>query len=202
MRINSNTCLLGDKVVLVPYRREHVPVYHAWMKDPFLQEATGSEPLSLEQEYAMQRSWAEDESKCTFIVLDCSALDTPGCGSHGGGMAGDVNLYFNDVEDTQAAEIEVMIAEPNSRGRGLGKEASMLTMAYAVAVLCVTSFRAKINYNNTPSLGLFAKLGYVEVSRSEVFRQVTLQLVIDDNCRNKFLETWADIKSSAYDATT
>lgn len=70
MRLNANTILEGEGVVLVPYRREHVVLYHTWMQDPVLQEATASEPLTLEQEYEMQASWARDEDKLTFIVLD------------------------------------------------------------------------------------------------------------------------------------
>ncbi len=36
MRINSNTKIVSDKVLLVPYKREHVPTYHQWMCDPEL----------------------------------------------------------------------------------------------------------------------------------------------------------------------
>lgn len=32
MRLNENTVLEGQQVVLVPYRVEHVAVYHAWMQ--------------------------------------------------------------------------------------------------------------------------------------------------------------------------
>ena len=39
------------------------------MQDPFLLEATASEPLSMEEEVAMQREWRDDEKKCTFIIL-------------------------------------------------------------------------------------------------------------------------------------
>ena len=31
MRDNANLVLNGDKVVLVPYKPEHVPLYHTWM---------------------------------------------------------------------------------------------------------------------------------------------------------------------------
>lgn len=44
-------------------------------------------------------------------------------------MAGDVNLFLNDTDDRQKAEIEVMIAEQKCRGRGLGRE-SVLAMIF------------------------------------------------------------------------
>lgn len=46
-------------------------------------------------------------------------------------MAGDVNLFLNDPDgDLGVAEMEVMVAEAGSRGRGLGKEAVRMMMAY------------------------------------------------------------------------
>lgn len=60
MRDNANLVIKGQRVLLVPYRWEHVPLYHAWMQDVTLQELTASEPLTLEEEYDMQLSWAHD----------------------------------------------------------------------------------------------------------------------------------------------
>ena len=40
----------------------------------------------------------------------------------------------------------------------------------------VTKFRAKVGEANAPSLALFAKLGYAHVSRSEYFKEETLEL--------------------------
>ncbi len=45
MKANSNLVIEGSAVMLVPYRHEHVELYHRWMADPFLQQTTESEPL-------------------------------------------------------------------------------------------------------------------------------------------------------------
>ncbi|CAD7702917.1 unnamed protein product [Ostreobium quekettii] len=168
MRQNYNTTVDGERVKLVPYRPEHVDVYHRWMADPWLQQATASEPLSLEEERRMQESWAEDPKKCTFILLDKT---------RGGAMAGDVNLFWND-EDPSCAEIEVMVAEEGSRRRGLACEALQLFMAYATRVLGVQRFVAKIGEDNVASIALFIKLGFSQNGRSPIFKEVHMELAI------------------------
>jgi hypothetical protein len=40
MRQNKTTAIVGEKVILVPYKREHVERYHEWMKDAYLQGKT------------------------------------------------------------------------------------------------------------------------------------------------------------------
>ena len=62
----------SDNVVLVPYLDEHVPRYNKWMQDPSILSLTGSEPLSLEEEYDMCRQWKEDNEKITYILLSPS----------------------------------------------------------------------------------------------------------------------------------
>ncbi|XP_072977279.1 GCN5-related N-acetyltransferase 9 isoform X2 [Typha angustifolia] len=172
----------GEKVILVPYMREHVPKYHEWMQDPALLLATGSEPLTLEQEYEMHLSWTQDPKKHTFIVLDKQLID----GSlvheqpHVEAMVGDVNIYMNDPDDQQVAEIEIMIAEPKSRGKGLGEESVLMMMVYAVETYGIQTFRAKIGESNTSSLKLFRKLGFLDSSYSEVFKEVTLELPVTE----------------------
>lgn len=70
MRKNWRTKIVGSKVLLVPYRRDHVGKYHEWMKSQELLELTGSEPLELQEEYDMQKTWRDSHDKCTFIILD------------------------------------------------------------------------------------------------------------------------------------
>lgn len=123
MRENQLTIIVGTNVILVPYEDFHVPKYHGWMKDPELQVQTASEALTLQEEYAMQRTWREDADKCTFIVLDrkkfenCpkkvdvaqsetrqnsdddDAINAPTQLREIDAMIGDVNLFFIEGED-------------------------------------------------------------------------------------------------------
>jgi len=115
MKLNYDTVLVGERCLLVPYRPEHVERYHSWMQDPDLLEATGSEPLSLREEYEMQASWRDDDAKCTFIVLarhllqesveaevkkgdDDSILANNFIQRSLGAMVGDVNLFLSEEE--------------------------------------------------------------------------------------------------------
>ncbi|WOK95465.1 hypothetical protein Cni_G04172 [Canna indica] len=177
-RAATKRILEGKKVILVPYMREHVPTYHRWMQDPALLAATASEPLTLDQEYQVHLSWTQDPLKHTFIVLDKQLIRggfVPG-DPHVEAMIGDVNIYMNDPDDLHMAEIEIMIADPKSRQKGLGKESILMMMAFAIQKYEIHTFRAKIGETNTASLNLFRKLGFVDSSYSEVFKEFTLEL--------------------------
>ncbi|XP_076886684.1 GCN5-related N-acetyltransferase 9-like [Bidens hawaiensis] len=182
--------LEGSKVILVPYMNQHVLTYHQWMQDPFLLQTTGSDPLTLEEEYQMQLSWTQDPLKCTFIILDKDLIS--GKFNHGDphveAMVGDVNIYMNDSEDSHLAEIEIMIAEPKSRGKGLGMESVLMMFVYAIEIHKINTFRAKIGDSNEASLNMFRKLGFKEVSHSEIFKEVTLELPVTAEKNKEFLQ--------------
>ncbi|CAE8610038.1 unnamed protein product [Polarella glacialis] len=159
-----------------------VPSYHAWMQDPELLELTGSEPLSLEEEYEMQSSWRDSDDKLTFIVLDRSL---PAAEGGLGSMAGDVNVFFNQVgldEDQEvevsyaAGEIEVMVAVTASRRRGLAGEALRLMAGYCAQQLGTRRFVAKIKDHNSASIALFESLDFQFVRHVQVFSEVVYQL--------------------------
>ncbi|KAH9604229.1 hypothetical protein KSS87_014522 [Heliosperma pusillum] len=221
----------GKKAILVAYMKEHVPKYHQWMQDPALLFATGSDPLTLDQEYHMHLSWSQDPLKRTFIVLDKEMIvgDFQHGEPHIEAMVGDVNIYMNDPEDPQLAEIEIMIAEPkrgcfmqlikdhkglfepfwlvphfpkpvislapsdidgykidvHSRGKGLGKEAVLMMMAFAIEKLAIHTFRVKIGESNQSSLYLFRKLGFEDTTFSEVFKEWTLELPLTNSKRDE-----------------
>lgn len=181
--------LEGEKAILVPYMVGHVAKYHEWMKDPSLLQATASEPLSLDEEYQMQISWTQDPLKRTFIVLDKQSVtgEFVHGDPHTEAMIGDVNVYMNEPDDPLTVEIEIMIAELESRGKGLGKEAVSMMMGFVIESLGIHTFRAKIGDSNEPSLNMFRKMGFKEISRSEIFREVTLELRVTEAKRCELL---------------
>jgi len=251
--------MVQGMAVLVPYRPQHVPRYHEWMRDPALLEATASEPLSLEEEYEMQSSWKDDDRKCTFIVLDRRAAAAAVAGlmndkknaaavvrakadtdtataaaavtdvglvvattvdgddddetfidSTLDAMVGDVNLFLSEEEEDEEkeerlvgdedgrgnseeeeeqrkqhqrgeqyrqAEVDIMIAEPSARRKGIGTEATILMMLYGALNLRVRRYFCKINETNGASISLFGDgLEFVRCGYAECFRQYEYEL--------------------------
>uniref|UniRef100_A0A2K5CXH5 Alpha/beta-tubulin-N-acetyltransferase 9 n=1 Tax=Aotus nancymaae TaxID=37293 RepID=A0A2K5CXH5_AOTNA len=193
MRLNQNTLLLGKKVVLVPYTSEHVPRYHEWMKSEELQHLTASEPLSLEQEYAMQRSWREDADKCTFIVLDAEKWQAQPGATEESCMVGDVNLFLTDLQDPTLGEIEVMIL-----GTGWVGVGTSLLAPLSSPLLDLTKFEAKIGQGNEPSIRMFQKLHFEQVAVSSIFQEVTLRLTMSECEHQWLLEQTSHVEEKPY----
>jgi len=172
------------------------------MKDPDLLEATGSEPLSLEEEISMQRTWYEDPKKCTFIVHNVETISQDitnivsnfSISENLSGMVGDVNLFLSDIDDEEnedtttspngeklprlQAEIDIMIAEKDFQKKGLGRAATCAMLLYGMKRLGIQRFFCKINEDNTASLNLFKSLGFIQREYVECFQQYELDLLI------------------------
>ncbi|TFY68859.1 hypothetical protein EVG20_g3379 [Dentipellis fragilis] len=119
-----------------PKRDAPAQTYHAWMQDPELRALTASEPLSLAEEHDMQQKWQTDQDKLTFIILARPETDAPASTPTPAQIAalpmvGDVNLFLKGApaDDDFEAEVEVMIADPAYRRRGLAHHALSLLLA-------------------------------------------------------------------------
>lgn len=108
-----------------------------------IQEATASEPLSIEEEYAMQRSWRQDADKLTFIacrpIAADSSINLSPENDSASNMIGDINLFLrvDDGDDGDAppeiiGEIELMIAEKVNQRRGFGKATLLAFLKYII----------------------------------------------------------------------
>ena len=187
MHDNAHLILVGERVRLVPYTHLHVETYHAWMQDEELLRLTCSEPLSIEEERANQISWCDDPSKVTFIVC---ALDAVTDSSDlTAGMCGDVNAFLSEVDvdeddggrGLQAAELEIMIADPTRRRSGFAREALQLFIHWLLGVKpSLQRLVAKITDDNVPSRKLFeGALGFTVFKHMPVFEQTELRIHAD-----------------------
>ncbi|KAG5983247.1 hypothetical protein E4U55_000471 [Claviceps digitariae] len=204
MRVNQGTAIKAGKVLLVPYEARHVPRYHTWMQDPAIQEATASEPLTLQEEYENQRSWRASPDKLTFIVCEAApAACAAGSGTiRAGGadaeewMRGDVNLFIYedeladpvDVDETRGlrGEIDVMIAEKGHWRKGYGRAAVEGLLVYVRRNLerilgeygggeaSMVGLMAKIKEGNGGSRALFEGLGFRQSGGVNYFGEVVM----------------------------
>ncbi|XP_014212001.1 N-acetyltransferase 9-like protein [Copidosoma floridanum] len=193
MKINKSTRIIGNNVILVPYKEHHVRRYHEWMESQELQRLTASEPLTLDEEYKMQQNWFEDKDKCTFIILNKHLFEKTA--DEIGAMIGDTNFYLNDPDNENFAEIEIMIAELSNRGKGLGWESVVLMMRYGIENLNIQKYTAKISMDNQISLKMFNKLGFVETSKSQVFQEVTVEKQVSSDWYNRLVAETAGMTS-------
>ncbi|KAL6830995.1 tRNA synthetases class I (M) domain-containing protein [Trichoderma sp. SZMC 28015] len=206
------------KALLVPYEAHHVLTYHEWMKDPAIQEATASEPMTLEEEYENQESWRTSHDKLTFIV--CEPLSRAASNENDEArqikaqvddspdkMKGDINffLYLADEDDDDevvepreastirlTGEVDVMIANTQHRGKGVGEAAVRSILAYIrrnlpeilkeyaqgeklnVEKVQLVGLMAKIKQENTGSRALFKKLGFKQEGEANYFGEVKM----------------------------
>jgi RimJ/RimL family protein N-acetyltransferase len=151
------------------------------MQDPTLQAATASEPLTLEEEYAMQRSWRNDHDKLTFIIClpvssDPASTSNIKAEEHDSSarMLGDINLFLfssepsgEDPKENMAqgvqGEIELMIADSSHQRKGFGRAA---LVAFLYHVLKNWSSISKEYLPNSPTKGN-GHLDYLRVKINE-----------------------------------
>ncbi|XP_053684123.1 alpha/beta-tubulin-N-acetyltransferase 9 [Sabethes cyaneus] len=181
MKINENLQIVGSNVVLVPYESKHVEKYHQWMQNEELQQLTASDPLSLDEEYEMQKSWREDDDKCTFLILDKAKLEQTDDEIQA--LIGDTNIFLLADEEgysEKTGEIEIMIAEQPARGKRYGWESTLLMLLFGMTYLHIHNYRAITKDTNIKAMQMFKKMGFNEVKRVPVFQEVTFERLVDD----------------------
>lgn len=194
MKLNWNSQIQGQKVILVPYCAHHVPKYHQWMKSEELQHLTGSEPLTFEEECQMQETWKNSDDKCTFIILHKDTFEETK--DEINAMIGDTNVF---LQEDNLAEAEIMIAESNFRGQKLGWESMILMLLYCMDHLpSIRTFQVKIKLDNEKSIAMFEKMHFIEESKSVVFQEVTMTAQVTDEWKQILKNSIGPYESSDY----
>ncbi|KAL7958862.1 acyl-CoA N-acyltransferase [Trichoderma compactum] len=215
MKVNQTKSISTSKALLVPYEAHHVLTYHEWMNDPAIQEATASEPMTLDEEYENQESWRTCHDKLTFIV--CEPLSGAASSENEEArqikaqvddspdkMKGDINLFLYLADDDEVVEpresstirltgeVDVMIANTQHRGKGVGEAAVRSMLAHIrrnlpeilkeyaqgekldVDKVQLVGLMAKIKQENTGSRALFKKLGFKQGGEANYFGEVKM----------------------------
>ncbi|EKM74964.1 hypothetical protein AGABI1DRAFT_47168 [Agaricus bisporus var. burnettii JB137-S8] len=172
MKENIDTVLLGNRVVLVPYRIHHVPKYHEWMLDPQLRDLTASEPLSLEEEYDMQQKWQNDEDKLTFIILARQADDQL---PNGLGLS---SLTAPVLPEDSKVKSLPMVGDVNLFLKGTRPGSAHSTVQAPLSltnIIAPDRLVVRISDSNEPSIRLFEKLGFKTTKKVEIFQEVEMR---------------------------
>jgi len=183
----TEAVLRGQRVVLVPSTSDHVEKYHQWMTDPKLLKDTGTNPLTLEEVYDMEKGWREDADKLTFIILangESEIAPLP--------MVGDANLFLKGKpgDEDFEAEVGIMIAEEAYQRRGFAQEALRLMLTYTTGSptsfscpplpatvpkppspfpILPESLVVRIAQDNVSSIKVFERLGFIETRGANAF---------------------------------
>ncbi|KAF9234622.1 GNAT domain-containing protein [Melanogaster broomeanus] len=183
----TEAVITGHKVVLIPSTPDHVEKYYQWMTDPKLLQDTGTDPLTLEEVYDMERGWREDADKLTFIIVANGEGDIASLP-----LIGDVNLFLKGRPEDKDFEVEVgvMIAEEAYQRRGFAREALGLMLTYTTGSpasfscpplsptvpeppspfpIPPESLVVRIAQDNVPSLKTFERLGFIETRGANAF---------------------------------
>lgn len=110
-------------------------------------------------------------------------------------LVGDTNLFMLENEDDElnpsfgddvtpkrtTAETEIMIAESSAQRKRFGWEAMLLMLAFGQRTIGCTRFVAKIGFANQRSIQMFVNMQFTEVSRSEVFEEITFERLCTDD---------------------
>jgi diamine N-acetyltransferase len=148
--------IAGEKVALGPFERWHLPLYNAWRNNLETRRTMGSTPRpeTLEQQVA----WFEDaqgsDDGALFVIYDRASLAPVGACS-----LAPINMRH------RTAQFDIMIGEPEFRGRGYGTEATRLVLEYAFATLGVQNVMLMVAAVNEAGIRAYRRAGFREFGR-------------------------------------
>lgn len=148
--------LQGQRVVLRPIEKEHLPNYVRWFADADVLQYFGSYlPMNL----ADEESWYEAQRQNPAVVN--FAIEV--AGQHIGGTG-----FFSVDNRHQRAEVGLFIGEKSFWNQGLGQDVLNTMVAYGFDYLNLHRIYLRVFPENERAVAAYEKVGFVHEGR---FRQ-------------------------------
>ncbi len=149
--------IVGDLVVLGPLRKDLVPTYTRWYNNFHTLRTLGTTPvpLTLEQdERQHERLVANSATEISFTIYE-RKTSRP---------IGNAGLFDVDYRN-RSAELGLIIAEPDARGKGYGTETTQLVVDYAFTALGLHNVMLTVFEYNLAGIRVYTKAGFREFGR-------------------------------------
>lgn len=145
--------LHGQRVVLRPIEKEHLPNYVRWLADTEVLMYFGSYlPINL----AGEESWYESQNQNPVVVNFAVEL----AGQHIGGAG-----FFDINQRNQRAEVGLFIGEKAFWNQGLGQDVLSTLVAYGFAYLNLHRIYLRVFPENERGVRAYEKVGFVHEGR-------------------------------------
>ena len=147
--------VMGERVTLGPMRRDSLPLYRRWMND--FVTIRGYEmpaPLTSDAVAAWYEDFRGNERHAMFGLFERATMRLIG---HTG--------LINIDRRHRNAEFDILIGEPDCRGRGYGGEATRLIQEYAFVTLGLETVYLRVLAFNEAGIRAYRKAGYREAGR-------------------------------------
>lgn len=149
------TVLFGAKCRLRPIRRSDAAVSIGWRNDAAIRDAALGYPFPVTDE--MERGWydqalADQGGRRASFAIEVADLETP---------VGFTHIYEINWPN-RAAGFGIVVGDPQVHGRGIGTQATQLTVRYAFDTLNLDRIELKVSAPNAAARHIYTKLGFVE----------------------------------------
>ncbi len=155
--------LAGENVTLRGLRRTDMELYRRWLENP---EAThfmesGWRPVADAEIEEIYKAATEPNDTVVFVIVD-KASNTP---------VGVCGLYLIQWI-CRRSDFRILIGEDAFRGKGLGSEATRLTVAYGFDKLNLETIYLGVNADNKGAIASYEKAGFVRegIRRRLIYR--------------------------------
>jgi RimJ/RimL family protein N-acetyltransferase len=151
MSFSVKPTLTGDRTVLRPFTEADAETMWEIIRDPEVERFTGDSPdeLTLERVRTWYGSRSTQPDRLDLAVTDRITGD----------LVGEVVLYEWDA-DTRSCTFRTLIG-PRGRGRGLGTEATRLTVGHGFEQLGLHRIQLEAYAHNLRALHVYEKVGFV-----------------------------------------